>query len=85
MASAKLDSPKPPSKKLSFKERREFEEIEHRIAANEKRLPEIDTELAASASDAGRVHELFNEQQRLNAELDADLTRWAELAERAEA
>lgn len=71
-------------KKLSFKELREFEEIEKRIAETEKRLPEIDRELGAAASDAGRVNELFNEQQALNAQLESDLERWAELAERHE-
>ncbi len=70
------------SKKLSFKELREYEEIEKRIAETEARLPEIDKELAAAASDAGRVNELFNEQQTLNAQLETDLERWTELAER---
>ena len=58
--------------------------MEVRIAESETRLPEIEIELAAAASDAGRVHELFLEQQELNARLDADLGRWAELAERME-
>lgn len=71
-------------KKLSFKELREYEEIEKRIAETEARLPEIDKELSASASDAGKVNELFNEQQTLTAQLDADMNRWAELAERHE-
>lgn len=75
---------KPKSRKLSFKELREYEEIEKRIAVTEARLPEIDKELAAAASDAGRVNELFNEQQILNAQLETDLERWAELAERHE-
>ncbi|MBX7053408.1 MAG: ABC-F family ATP-binding cassette domain-containing protein [Pyrinomonadaceae bacterium] len=75
---------KPRSNKLSFKELREFEAVELRIAETEKRLPEIDAELAAAASDAGRVHELFVEQQKLNEQLEADLERWAELAERHE-
>ncbi len=75
---------KPKSKKLSFKETRELEAVEQRIAAAEARLPEIEKELALSASDAGKVHELFNEQQALTSQLDADMTRWAELAERAD-
>lgn len=78
------DWDKPKKKKLSFKELREFEEIEKSIAETEKRLPEIDSELAASASDSGRVNELFNEQQTLNARLETDLDRWTELAERHE-
>ncbi len=76
---------KPKSKKLSFKEMREFEAVEQRIAEIEKRLPAIETELAAAASDAGKVHKLFTEQQNLSAQLDADMTRWAELAERIDA
>ncbi|HRI02117.1 MAG TPA: ABC-F family ATP-binding cassette domain-containing protein [Pyrinomonadaceae bacterium] len=71
-------------KKLTFKESRELESLEQSIAAAEARLPEIDKELALAASDAGKVHELFTEQQRLTEQLDTDMTRWAELAERAE-
>jgi ATP-binding cassette subfamily F protein uup len=63
---------------------REFEALEQRIAETEKRLPEIERELTAAASDAGRVHELFIEQQTLTTRLETDLARWAELAERAE-
>lgn len=77
-------SEKPKEKNLSFKEMREFEAVEKRIADAEKRLPEIERELTLAASDAGRVHELFIEQQTLAAQLETDLTRWAELAERAE-
>jgi len=61
---------------------REFEAVEQRIAEIETRLPEIERELAAAASDAGRVHELFIEQQTLNQKLETDLSRWTELAER---
>jgi ABC transport system ATP-binding/permease protein len=70
-------------KKLSFKESRELEALEKSIAAAEARLPAIAKELSAAASDAGRVHELFTEQQALESQLESDLTRWADLAERA--
>jgi len=73
-----------PKTKLTFKETRELEALEKRIAQTESRLPEIEKELTAAATDAGRVHELFLEQQRLNTQLETDLTRWAELAERVE-
>jgi len=73
---------KPKSKKLSFKEMREFESLEQLIAETEKRLPEIEKELTGAASDAGLVHELYVEQQNLNTQLETDLSRWAELAER---
>lgn len=73
-----------PPKKLTFKEKRELEELESRIAATEARLPQIDAELIEFGSQAGRVHELFLEQQTLQAQLETDLTRWTELAERAD-
>jgi ATP-binding cassette subfamily F protein uup len=71
-------------KKLSFKETRELEALELSIAAAETRLPLIEKELTLAASDAGKVHELFNEQQNLAAQLDIDMMRWAELAERVD-
>ena len=77
-------APNPKAKKLTFKENRELEALESRIAETESRLPEIENELAASATDAARVHELFLEQQRLNSQLEIDLTRWTELAERVD-
>ena len=69
---------------LSFKETRELDELEKNIAAAEARLPAIEKELALAATDAGKVHEFFTEQQNVEAQLEADMTRWAELAERAE-
>ena len=76
---------KPPSsKKLSFKETRELEALELSIAAAEARLPAIDKELTLAASDAGKVHDLFLEQQKVNSQLETDMTRWTELAEKAE-
>ncbi len=70
-------------KKLSFKEKRELEELEARIAETEKRLPEIEKDLTTYATQAGKVHELFTEQQKLNEQLEKDMERWGELAERA--
>ncbi len=75
---------KPHSKKLSFKETRELDELEKSIAAAEARIPAIEKELALAASNAGKVNELFTEQQTVESQLEADMTRWAELAERAE-
>ncbi len=72
------------SKKLSFKETRELQDLEKRIAETEARLPGIEKELVAAAADAGRVHQLFTEQQTLEAQLEADMSRWTELAERAQ-
>ncbi|HEX8921229.1 MAG TPA: ABC-F family ATP-binding cassette domain-containing protein, partial [Pyrinomonadaceae bacterium] len=52
-------------RKLSFKERKELEELEKRIQTAERRQAEIETELAANASDAYLVHQLYEEQETL--------------------
>ena len=70
-------------RKLSFRERKELEELEVRIEAAEVRQAEIETELIASASDSYLVLRLYEEQERLATQLAADLERWTELAELA--
>ncbi len=82
-AGAAAASPSEAPRKLSYKERLELEAIEARIAAAEARQPEIEAELAANAADAARVLALSQELDALSAQLDADVERWAELAERA--
>jgi ATP-binding cassette subfamily F protein uup len=68
---------------LSFKERRELEELEARIPSAEARKAEIEKELDANSSDHILVQKLYEELQSLNERLDRDLNRWAELAELA--
>lgn len=75
---------KPKSNKLSFKEKRELEELENKIPTTEKRLAEIENELVQFATDAYKLNELVNEQAKLNTELEQFMERWAELAERAD-
>jgi ATP-binding cassette subfamily F protein uup len=75
---------KPKSNKLSFKEKRELEEIEIKIPETENRLAEIENELVQFATDAYKLNELVSEQSKLNSELEELMERWAELAERAE-
>lgn len=75
---------KPKSNKLSFKEKRELEEIETKIPETENRLAEIEKELVQFATDSYKLNELVSEQSNLNSELEQFMERWAELAERAE-
>jgi ABC transport system ATP-binding/permease protein len=72
------------SNKLTFKEKRELEELETQIPETEARLAEIDRELVRFATDAYKLNELVLEQQKLNAQLEQSIERWAELAERAD-
>ena len=69
--------------KLSYKETRELETVEARIAEAEARQPELEAALAEHATDAEKVVALSAELAALVAQLDADVDRWAELAERA--
>src|SRR3954454_24488451 len=73
-ASATISEDKPTAKKLTFKEIRELETLEKSIAAAEARLPAIEKEMGLAATDAGKVHELFAELQKLEAELEANMT-----------
>lgn len=70
-------------RKLSYKERREFEELEKRIELNEARKAELERVLAASSSDFVAVEAAYVELQSLNQELEKDVDRWAALAELA--
>ncbi len=73
----------PAKRKLSFKEARELEDLESRIAAGEARKAAVEKELDANASDHTLVQKLYEELQSLNEALDRDLERWAELADLA--
>lgn len=86
-AKAETNASKTPEKarpqKLSFKEKRELEALETEIAETENRLAAIERELNEYATDAYRLSGLVAEQEELNEKLDRLLTRWTELAERA--
>ncbi|HEY0457895.1 MAG TPA: ABC-F family ATP-binding cassette domain-containing protein [Pyrinomonadaceae bacterium] len=75
---------KPKSAKLSFKENRELEALLNEIPLAEARLAQIDRELAQFATDAYKLNALVTEQRTLNEQLEKNIERWAELAERAE-
>ena len=68
-------------RKLSYKERREFEELERRIEVAEARKRELERVLASSSSDFVAVEAAYTELQPLNRELERDIDRWAALAE----
>ena len=77
-------SPPPPAAaKLSYNEKRELAEVEARIEAAEARQPELEAALMEHATDAEKVIALSAELGELVRQLDVDVERWAELAERA--
>lgn len=75
--SPKADDEKKP-RRLSFKEQREFEQLESRIAELEAALPQL--EAAMGESDYTKVQKAGEEYARVQKELEAAYARWEELA-----
>ena len=70
-------------RKLSYGERRELEAVEERISRAEARQAEIEADLASAPADFERVARLSAELEELARQLESDVERWSELAERA--
>ncbi|HSO76326.1 MAG TPA: ATP-binding cassette domain-containing protein, partial [Blastocatellia bacterium] len=70
-------------RRLSFKERREFEELEKRIERTEARKGELERILASASSDFVAVEAAYTELQSVTQDLEKDVDRWATLAELA--
>lgn len=75
-------APDAPPRKLSYNEKRELEQLEDRIAKAEDRKTEIANDLVAYATDFEKVNGLYEELKQLDAQLETDIERWTELAER---
>lgn len=71
----------PSPHKLSFKEQREFEQIEKDIAVMEVRKKELETLMSGCETDFGKISALNSEYQKLSTELDAKYERWEALTE----
>ncbi|WP_019121537.1 ABC-F family ATP-binding cassette domain-containing protein [Brevibacillus massiliensis] len=67
-------------RKLSYKEQREWEEIEGRIASLEERSAELKAAITQAGSDFEKVQQLYVEEQQVSAELEQAIERWAELS-----
>ena len=78
------ESLKPDRLKFSFKEQKEFAEIDDIITAAEDDLKEIDTKIHQAASDYIQLQELTEVRQELEEKLDYLLERWTYLNELAE-
>jgi ATP-binding cassette subfamily F protein uup len=71
----------PAARKLSFKEKKELETLEAAIAKAEARKEEIGNILSTETSDYAKIQQLSEEMQAIDQKLEADMIRWAELAE----
>ncbi|HQD20310.1 MAG TPA: ABC transporter C-terminal domain-containing protein, partial [Bacillota bacterium] len=67
--------------RLSYKEQREYEELEAAIDALQQELNRLQQEQAQAGSDYVLLNELHLQAQELEAELEAKMERWLELQE----
>ncbi|CAA7602201.1 Putative ABC transporter [Acididesulfobacillus acetoxydans] len=86
---AELEEEKPERRKerplkMSYKEQREYEQIEDQIAQTEEELKEIQHEMNEQGSNFSRLQELTIKQQAAEQKLDEMLERWTYLNELAE-
>ncbi|EKN69518.1 putative ABC transporter ATP-binding protein [Neobacillus bataviensis LMG 21833] len=71
-------------KKLTFKETKEWEEIDDVIAATEASLEAVSEELGRVGSDFTKAQELLKQETALNEKLEHLIERWSYLAELAD-
>lgn len=78
---------KSPRKKLkfSFKEQKEFDEIEDRIDQVEQQLEQVGSEINQAGADYEKLQQLTDKQQELEQKLEHLMERWTYLNELAEA
>jgi ATP-binding cassette subfamily F protein uup len=82
-APTKLESKERPLK-MSFKDQKDYEQIDGWIAETEEGIKSVAEQMEQSSSDSMRLQQLAEEQQRLETKLDQLLERWTELNELAE-
>ncbi|MOA14586.1 ABC transporter ATPase component [compost metagenome] len=70
--------------KMSYKEQKDFEQIDGWIADAEAELAAISERMEEASSDSVRLQELAAEQQQLEEKLEQLMDRWTELNELAE-
>ncbi|WP_163856203.1 ABC-F family ATP-binding cassette domain-containing protein [Paenibacillus elgii] len=71
-------------RKLSYKEQKEWDEIEDKIAGLEDRLAQVKQGIENAGSDYTKAQELFQEEQELTQRLEEAMERWTELSELVE-
>ena len=70
--------------RFSFKEQRDLETIDDRIASLEEKLASLEQEIEAHAAEYTRVTELMQQQEQTQQELDEAMERWMYLQEKKE-
>ena len=65
--------------RFSFKEQREFEAIDDEIAALEAKIEELDSQIAANATNSARLNELLKDKEEMEQKLEEKMERWVYL------
>ena len=68
-------------RKLSWKEKKEMEQLEADLESLGKEQKEIEAQLESGSLDYQRITEISSRYQALKAEIDGKETRWLELSE----
>lgn len=71
-------------KKLSYREQRDYDQIEDVIADLELQLEELQGEINQAGSDYQLLQELLKEKEKLQSKLEKTMKRWMELTELVE-
>jgi ABC transport system ATP-binding/permease protein len=71
-------------KKMTYKEKKEWEEIDELIADTEQRIESVAAEMEKAGSDFSKVEDLMNLASELNEKLEQLIERWSYLAELTE-
>ena len=80
-ASAARDANAPVKRKLSYKEKRELEQLEKDIAALEAEKKQIEDALCGGTTSVDEITQMSKRLPQLNDELDEKSMRWLELSE----
>lgn len=78
----KAESKSKPTGRLSFKEKRELEQLEENIEYIETRLEKIEQEMVEHATNYEKLNELTNEKTSIEAQYEEDYKRWSSLSDR---
>ncbi len=70
--------------KFTFKEQKEFDEIDDVIATLEKDIERVKKEIELASTDFAKLQELLGKQQGLEKDLEEKMERWTYLNELAE-
>lgn len=80
----KTEKPRERKLKFSYAEQREWDTIEDDMAALEEKIADLDTQIAASATNYGKLRELMAEKEDAEAKLEEKMERWMYLNDLAE-